>query len=174
MVARREFIGELGGRVDRGVDLAAQSDLGVGDCLDHLLKGGRADHHQVDIAAVAQFPARCGAEDEGDGDVVCQRFQRRVDDVREPSGLGEQALQLRKDEARAVGLEVDLAAVDRAGHDAGGRQQFQFTLRRADGRADLPGELAQVERRVRVPKEPREDAPTGQAEEQSGGIRTLD
>ena len=56
-MAGPEFLPELRGRVDRGIDVATQTGLRAGQGICHGREGDVAHHQNIHVAVAAQFAA---------------------------------------------------------------------------------------------------------------------
>ena len=93
-------------RVHRRIDFSSESFLGSPQRCHHIAERRVANHEQIDVTGGMKLPARGRAEHERCPDLAGERHQPVTEDVDESGGLGEQALQLRKDRRLPVGLKV--------------------------------------------------------------------
>lgn len=128
MVVRHEFCLEFARGIYGWINVSPESLLRVCQGTDHILKGRVPHDEQVDVACRSEFASGGGSKHKGDHNPLTERGECIAEDVGQAGGLGKQALQLGKDRRLAVGLEVDLAPLDRTPQDARGRQQLQLTL----------------------------------------------
>jgi len=75
MLAIRQFLLELGHRIDRWVDFPAQPVLGTRDGRHNVTERDVAYDHQIDVAAAALLETGGGPVDKRDGNAWQQRCQ---------------------------------------------------------------------------------------------------
>jgi hypothetical protein len=156
---------ELGGRVDRWVDVPAELLLCGRQGIDDGRKRHVADDEDVDIAGALQRASSRGTKDQGDLDTLSQRRQRRSDDVSQSGGLGDQSLEFRKHRGTAVDLKVDLTPPDGSLQQSSSGQRGEFSLDGTVRRSGAPDDLPEVEGLGRMAKEPRQHPAAGLAEQ---------
>jgi hypothetical protein len=133
---------ELGGGIDRGIDIPPEARLCAGKCIGDLHERNISHDEHVHVAAASQLPARRGAEDEGDDDVVSEGNEGLADDVHETRRLEQERLKIAEHGRVAVGLEVHLASLDRPHEEARFGELPELALNGAVRTPTLPDELA--------------------------------
>lgn len=161
---------ELFGRVDDGIDLAAEGRLCSGQRRDDLAKGRCSDHEQVHVAGRSKPAARGRSVDEGDGYSIRQREKGSSHLIDESRGLREDALQLFEDRRRGVGLVEDLISSDRAPKNPRGGELLELSRNGPDRGAADPDQLPDVEGLIGMREEPAQHLPSGLSEERGGRV----
>ena len=164
----RPLLTKLRGGVHRRVHIASDRCLGRRQRRDQLteVKFLRVRHdQQVEVALDAGCAGGERSEDEGELHLRPQRHQRLPQHVGDTRGLHEQLLQLWKDRAPPVRLEVHLPAALLAAEDAETRQRRELPLDRTEAGARETRDLPQVEPLVRPQQQQRQHRGTGPAEQ---------
>ena len=117
---------ELFGRVDDGIDLAAEGRLCAGQRRDDLAKRRCSDHEQVHVTWRSKSPARGRSVDEGDGYSIREREKGSPDLIDESRSLCEDALQLFEDRRLRVRPIEDLVPPHRAPKDPRGGELLEL------------------------------------------------
>ena len=100
--------------VDSGIDVSSQTLLSASQRRHDALERRVTDDEEVDVARRAELTTGRRPEHERHEHALAERCERVAEHVGEPGSLREQSLQLRKDRRLAVGLEIDLPALDSA------------------------------------------------------------
>lgn len=109
-MVRPYLFAELRSRIDRGIDVASDAHLGLGQGVRHVGERDVTNDENVHVAFVAKLPAGGRSEDECDLDLVKERRQALPYDVHESRRLSEDCLQFREDRTLGVCLEIDVAS----------------------------------------------------------------
>ncbi len=166
-----ELGAELGRRIHRGIDFAPQPLLRRAEGLDDRRKGHVADDQQIDVAIVAQLPARGRAKDERNDDPVGKRLQRLTHHLDDASRFHQESLKLRKDRRFTIRLKIDLPPFHGPSKQPGADKRCKLSLHGAMRRAGLTHELAKVEGPIGMAEEPAEHAKARLAEEHRARFR---
>ena len=170
VVAAPDLRMEFGRRVDRRVHVPSKPLLRLGQGAGDRRERRITDDEDVDVAIATQFPAGRGPEDESDDDTVgerCQRFAQHIDGA---GGFQEERPQFGKYRRLAIRLKIDLPPLYRPSKDARARECVQLALHRAVRRARLSHDLPEIERALRVPKQPTQDAAARLTEQNRRGF----
>jgi hypothetical protein len=167
---RTKLGSEFRRRVNGWIDISSDPVLCCCQRAHNILKRCVPDDQQVDVTGGAEFTAGSGAEHESDLHAFTEWFEGLAEHVGEPGSLREQSLQLRKDRRLAIGLEIDLPALNRAEQQSGGSQLLQLALYGANGGSGVARDLAKIVRFVGVTEQPAEDTPPRTAEQQCGDV----
>ena len=108
---------ELMGRIDRRIDLTAETILHRGERFHQGLQIDAPDCEHVDIARRRLLTRRDGAKDKGDLDSGGQGLEGFAQEIADARGFGHQAAKLWIDGAFGISLEVLLMALANAGDD---------------------------------------------------------
>jgi hypothetical protein len=123
---------KLSRRVHGRIDVPPESRLRLRQRVHDILKRRVPDDEQVYVARRSEVAPSGRAEHEGNQNLLTQRRESLAKRAGQAGGLGEQALQLREDRRRAIGLEVHLPTLNGALQESGGRQLLKLALHRAD------------------------------------------
>lgn len=160
MVASGSPTGELGPRLDDGIDLAAKCRLCSCQCIHGITQRRVTDHEQVNVALVRSIAAGGRPEDKGEFSSGTERGERGPQS-RDDVGLDDDAAELLKDRALRVGLVVDLSAALGAPEDARRHKDLQFPLHGTYRPTGAACDLARVERLVGLPEQQAQHLPPG-------------
>jgi hypothetical protein len=100
--------------VDSGVDVSSQTLLTASKRSYDALEWRVTDDEEVDVARRAKLTTGRRTEHERDEHALAEWRECLAEHVGEPGSLREQSLQLREDRRLAVGLEIDLPALNNA------------------------------------------------------------
>lgn len=150
-------LGELRGRVHRGVHVAREARLRFGE-------GGRkgrerhgADHEKIDVAGRHRVAPGDGSVNERDLDPLPQRLEGALQDLGETDRLEEQALEVRQDGTVGVRLVVDQPAFATIAEDAGGDERGKLALQAGWPDVEVAGQVGHEPPPVRVEERGRQD-----------------
>lgn len=141
------------------IDLAPQHLGGAREPRRDLPERHVADHHEIDVAVGARFPARHRAENESGADAV--HPQGPAEDLRRSGGFADEASDFREKRMRGVGAEVGAVAVLSRQDQADPQEALHLLAHRGLVESPAAGDLAKVQGGRCGPEEEPEDLGPG-------------
>ena len=170
MVTSGQLRSEFALGIYRRVDVAPQSGLGQFGGTGDRREWSCPDDEHVDVAVDSKGTACRGPKHGCQSQLIGDGTQGIAQHVCHAYGLRQETSQIGEHRALLVRLKVHLAAVDAPGNHASLLQQGQFALDPAQRGSSFAGELAKVERFVRMTEQPPKNPTTCLAEQDGSDV----